>query len=94
MICFGRSSVCKVLSSGALAILLMCAPMQLAAQEAVREREAPTVVTGSVLEWFAGLWSDVTAWFTGGVVPRPEPPPPQSTPDNGCAIDPNGGCGG
>ena len=82
----------EVLSSGALALLLMCVPLQLAAQE----KGTPTAAHGSVLEWFTGLWSDLNAWFTDQVIPAPPrpDPPPQSTTDNGCAIDPNGGCGG
>lgn len=86
-----RSLVRKVLSSSALVLLLMCAPLQLAAQG----RET-TAAQGSMLAWFAGFWADLTAWFVSGVVPpppRPEPPP-ESTSDNSCAIDPNGGCGG
>jgi hypothetical protein len=87
----GRSSVQKVLTSGALTLLLFCAPTLLAAQE----RGVPTAGQLSVLDWCASLWSDLTTWLTGGAAssPRPEPPP-QSTSDNGCAVDPHGGCGG
>ena len=95
MILRSRSLVRKVISSGALAILLLCAPLQLAAQEAVQERAAQTVVTGSVLDWFAGFWSDLTAWFTGGVVLDPKPKPASgSDTDSGGCLDPHGGCGG
>lgn len=93
MILRSRSLVRKVISSGALAILLLCAPLQLAAQESVHERAAQTVVTGSVLEWFTGFWSDLTAWFTGGEVPAPKPIPSSDTDGGGC-LDPNGRCGG
>ena len=91
MIWVRRSSVRQVLSSGTLALLLMCAPTLLAAQE----RGVPTAGQHSVFEWFSGLWSDLATWLTGGVAssPRPEPPP-QSTADNGCIVDPHGGCGG
>jgi hypothetical protein len=93
MILRSRSLVRKVISSSALAILLLCAPLQLAAQESVHERAAQTVVTGSVLEWFTGFWSDLTAWFTGDVVPDPKPKPSSDTDSGGC-LDPHGGCGG
>jgi len=83
------SLVRNVLSSSVLAILLLGTPMQLAAQE----REAPATPRASAIEWFSGLWSDLTAWFAGGVTTPPRPAPP-AEPDNGCAIDPNGGCGG
>lgn len=91
MIYFGRSAVRKVLASGALTTLLMCAPMQLAAQE----REAPIASHGAAIEWFAGVWGDLTAWLTGGAVPsRPRPELPAETQgDNGCAVDPHGVCG-
>jgi hypothetical protein len=96
MILRSRSLVRKVISSGALAILLLCAPLQLAAQEFVHERDAPSVATDSVLQWFAGFWSDFTAWFTGGVVldPAPTPEGGSSSPDGGGCLDPNGRCGG
>lgn len=83
------SLVRNVLSASVVAILLLAAPVQLAAQE----RESPTASRASMNEWFSSLWTDLTGWLTSGVVPRPAPPS-QSTPDNGCAIDPNGGCGG
>ena len=85
-----RSLARKVLSSGALALLLMCVPMQLVAQE----RE--TFAHSSMLDSFAGLWSDVTAWLTGGVVPAPPRPesPPETQGDNGCIVDPHGECRG
>jgi len=93
MFCVSRSSIRKAISSGALAILLLCAPLQLAAQESVHERAAQTVVTGSVLEWFTGFWSDLTAWLTGGEVPVPKPKPSSDTDSGGC-LDPHGGCVG
>lgn len=88
-----RSFVRKVLYSSALAILLLSTPTQLWAHEPVQERAAQTVVAGSVLEWFAGFWSDLTAWLTGGVVPDPKPTPSSDTDSGGC-LDPHGRCGG
>jgi len=88
-----RSLVRKVLSSSALAILLLCAPLQLAAQEPVKERAAQT---SSVLDWFAGFWGDLTAWLTGGEVPVPKPKPSGGAgtdTDSGGCLDPHGGCG-
>lgn len=78
----------KILTASALAILLST-PLT------AMEREAPAASQASVHEWFTGLWTHLTAWLTGEVVPTPPAEtPPQSTTDNGCAIDPNGGCGG
>jgi len=88
----GHALVRKVLSSGTLALLLLCVPLQLAAQE----RATPIAGHSTVFESLAGLWGNFTVWLTGGVVPsppRPEPPPESQT-DNGCAVDPHGGCGG
>ena len=93
MIRVTRSSFRKVLASGALAILLLSAPPQLWAHDSVQERAAQTVVAGSVLDWFAGFWSDLTAWLTGGVVPDPKPRSNSDTDGGGC-LDPHGGCGG
>jgi hypothetical protein len=90
MICVSRSFVRKVVSSGALALLLTCAPMALAAQE----KEAPAPRQVSVVEWFSSLWSDVTAWVTGGGGAGGKPAAATSDSDLGCAVDPHGGCGG
>jgi hypothetical protein len=79
----------KILTTGAIAGLLFCAPMHLAAQE----REALTAKQYPALEWLSGLWHAIAIQLTLAPAPQPEPPS-QSTPDNGCAIDPNGGCGG
>jgi len=46
----------KVVSAGAIAILLLGAPLQLAAQESPQIRAA-------ALEWFASTWSDLATWF-------------------------------
>ena len=90
----------KVLS-GVVAVLLLCAPMGLAAQE--REGRAPA--QASVLE---NLWSGLATWFgiqlnsnvdgrcavdpdgcPSGTVAPPEPPP-ASWVEGSCAIDPDG----
>ena len=83
------SLVRNVLSASAIAILLLSAPAQLVAQE----RESLITPRASVIEWFSGVWNDLTTWFTGGVTTPARPAPP-AEPDNGCAIDPNGSCGG
>lgn len=80
----------KILTASAVAILLLCAPLHLAAQE----REAPSGGHVSALEWFSGLWSDLTAWFSGEVKPPLPEPPSETQGDNGCAVDPHGVCGG
>lgn len=78
----------KILFTSIVATLLLCAPMQLVAQE----RESPAAAKASVIEWASGLWSNLTALLTGGA-PAPRPTPTTDT-DNGCAVDPHGGCGG
>ena len=80
----------KILSIGILALLLFCAPMHLAAQE----RETRATDQSPALAWFTSLWSDLTAWLTGEVMPPQPELPPGNNAENGCAIDPNGGCGG
>ena len=82
------SLVRNILSASVLAIFLLGAPMKLAAQE----RESPAAPRASVIEWVSSLWSDLTALLTGGA-PAPRPGPTTET-DNGCAVDPHGGCGG
>lgn len=83
----------KIVPISVLAFLLLCTPLQLAAQEKApraADHQAP------MLEWIAGLWSDVTAWLNGELAPTPPHPeqPSESRGENSCAIDPNGGCGG
>lgn len=96
MMCVSRSFVRKVFSSSVLATLLLCAPLQLAAQDTVQDRAAQAAVQGSVLDWFAGFWSDLTALFTSGEVPAPKPGPTGTgeEADGGGCLDPHGGCGG
>lgn len=90
MPCLRLSVVHKVISSGALTLFLMCAPTQLAAQE----RETSIATQGAVRDWFTDLWGDLTAWFSNRVVPTPPQtePPSESQGDNGCIVDPHGGC--
>lgn len=68
----------KALPVCAVALLLLCAPLQLPAQE----RESRAADQAAVLEWLSGLWSDLTAWLaeSGG----------GATTQGSCAIDPNG----
>jgi hypothetical protein len=81
----------KVLTTSALAALLFCAPIHLAAQE----REAPTVKQLPAPTWLSGLWSELTVWFTeGAVAPKPAPPRGVESTDGGGCLDPNGRCGG
>jgi len=79
----------KIVFVAVVAFLLLGAPMHLAAQE----REVPAAERGSVVEWFSGAWSELTAWLLGGVVPQ-QPDQPTDRLDSGCAVDPHGGCGG
>jgi hypothetical protein len=93
----------KVLS-GVIAVLLACAPMGLSAQE----REARSAGQAAGLEWLAGLWDDVAAWFGSDVDGRcaidpdgcpdgaapPAQPLPEASVDGRCSLDPNGCPGG
>ncbi len=69
--------------TAAILLLLLCAPLQLSAQE----REAPAARQVSVLEWFSGLWTDFAAWLAGKA---PSPPDDSALVDGSCAIDPFG----
>jgi hypothetical protein len=77
----------KIVPVGVVAFLLLGAPLHLVAQE----REAPAAERVSVIEWFSGVWGELTAWLVGGVVPQ-QPDQPTDNLDNGCAIDPHGSC--
>lgn len=72
-----------------IAVLLLCLPLQLAAQA----KESSAVDQVSPIAWFASLWSDLTIWLADEPPPPTPEPPSESNGDNGCAIDPNGGCG-
>ncbi len=80
----------KIVPVSFVAVLLLCAPLQLTAQE--REPRAAEQV--SMVEWFSSLWNDFTVWLSGNLLPAPpNSDPSDSRTDNSCAIDPNGGCG-
>lgn len=82
----GVAFVQKIVPVSIIAILLLCAPLHLAAQE----RESPQA-QASVFEWFASLWSDFAVWLAGEVIPDPK----TTGTDGGGCLDPNGGwCGG
>lgn len=78
----------KIVSVGVVTFLLFGAPLHLAAQE----REAPAAEWGSVIEWFSGVWGELTAWLVDDAptLPRPEL---TSQADSGCTVDPHGLCG-
>jgi hypothetical protein len=91
----------KVLAASAVVLLLVGAPLGLAAQE----REVRGAERASVPGWLAGIWGVVTAWFGGSLVdgscsvdpdgcPRgatePPQPRPGSTVDGTCSLDPDG----
>ena len=81
----------KVLTACAV-IALVSLPAHLAAQE----KAAPSVVGVSLPGWLSSLWGDFAAWLAGAVAPAPPQPEWlfQGATDNGCLIDPHGGCGG
>lgn len=86
----GVARVRKIVPVSAVAFLLFCVPLQLAAQE----RESQAHAKLPAIAWFTDLWSDFTAWLAGEPVSTPSQPEPPANRDNGCAIDPHGGdCG-
>lgn len=86
MIRLRLSFVRNVLSTSVVAILLLGAPMQVAAQE----RESPAVERAPMIEWFSGVWSDLTALFMGRCAVDPNGCPTSPVVDGRCAVDPNG----
>lgn len=74
----------KILTTSVVAALLLCAPLQLAAEE----RAAPAAGRAAVFDWLAGLWSELAARLASEEVP----PPARSgaTIDGSCAVDPFG----
>jgi hypothetical protein len=72
----------RVLTASAVAILLVCAPMALSAQE----KEDRGAEQASVLVWLSGVWGDLATWLAGKAVPAP----PAEAGDGGCWIDPMG----
>jgi hypothetical protein len=75
----------RVLAASAVAILLVCAPVGLSAQE----KEARGAEQASVLGWFAGAWGDLAAWLAG-IVPAPPAGTKGASSDGSCYVDPNG----
>lgn len=88
----GVARVRKIVPISTVALLLFCAPLQLAAQE----RESQAAAKLPAITWLTDLWSDFTAWLAGEPVPTPsQPEPPAANRDSGCTVDPHGGdCGG
>lgn len=85
-----RLSLIRKVFSASAVIYLLCAPMPLAATAASFTSGASTV------EWFSSIWADLAAWLARETTPPPPAPelPSESQTDNGCAVDPHGGCGG
>jgi hypothetical protein len=83
------ASLHKILPIATLTVLLFCAPLL-----AAPEKEPRSTHQVSTIEWITGLWGDLTGWLVGELVPTPPRQPSEIRGDNGCAIDPNGGCGG
>ena len=92
-----QSCVSRVVSTGAIALLLLGVPCQLAAQEGGLPR-----AQASALGWLGHVWSDLTEWLaldvdggasvdpngsSGGMAPRT---PPESVVDGTCSLDPDG----
>jgi hypothetical protein len=82
------ASLHKILPIVTLAVLLFCNPL-LAGQK----KDPRVAGQVSAIEWLASVWSDLSAWLTDGLVPIPEPPSQEDL-DNGCIVDPHGGCRG
>lgn len=72
------------LAACALAVLLLSAPLQLAAQE----NAAPIAGRVSVVDWVAGAWDGLAAWLAGMIAPPTSES--GSLRDGSCAVDPNG----
>jgi hypothetical protein len=72
--------------SGVVAVLVLCAPLGVMAQE----REVGARAEASVLESLGSLWSGLAAWLAGQIAPSQ----PESFVDGRCAVDPNGCPGG
>lgn len=84
MIRTGVAFTKKILPVSVVAFLLLCAPLQLGAEE----RMAPAAGRTIVLDWLAGVWGELTAWVAGEVV-APSAVSGEMA-DGSCAIDPNG----
>jgi UDP-N-acetyl-D-mannosaminuronic acid transferase (WecB/TagA/CpsF family) len=75
----------RVLAASAVAIVLVCMPMRLAAQE----REIHAAEQARMSEWLSGVWGELAAWLAGTV----SVPPTGSEEANGDGsgyVDPNG----
>jgi hypothetical protein len=81
----------KIVPVSFVAVLLLCAPLQLTAQD----REPRAAAQSSVIEWVSSLWNDLTSWLAGGVPSTPPGPDrPTENQDGAGCIDPwGGGCG-
>jgi hypothetical protein len=76
----------KALAASAAAMLLVCAPLALSAQE----KEARVAEQVSVVGWLAGVWGDLAAWLAGTVEPAPTAETESASTDGSCYVDPNG----
>lgn len=76
----------RVLAACVVALLLVCMPMGVAAQE----KDARAAEQASVLDWFAGIWGGLAAWLTGAGVAAPPTSSSGAHGDTGCLIDPDG----
>jgi hypothetical protein len=79
--------VSKIVFASVIAVLLCCAPLQLAAQE----REPRATDHAAVITWLSGLWNDLIPWLADEV-PPPGPEQPTENLDGACSIDPWGIC--
>lgn len=79
----------RMLLSCVIALTLASVPAHLAAEES-RSHAADH---SSAFGWLAERWNELAVLFVGSVSAKPEPPP-ESTIDSGCIVDPHGGCRG
>jgi hypothetical protein len=76
----------RVLAACAVALLLVCVPAALTAQD----KEARAVNQAPVLGWLAGIWGDLAAWLASEALPAPPWSSAGTSGDTGCLIDPAG----
>lgn len=74
------------LAASVVALLLVCTPTALIAQD----KEVRAVEQVSVLGWLAGVWDNIAAWLAGKALPAPPASSAGTSGETGCLIDPMG----
>jgi hypothetical protein len=79
----------KALAASTVILALASVPSRLAAEE---RAPAPAQARASVLDWFSGIWNELTALVAAETSLPPAKPGGGATTDGSCGVDPNGGC--